>query len=75
MIKEQQITLKQYDELHLINKGYGSSSILLFEEVCLLIDEYKPNSICKRILIKKISKKYPGINCLMYDPCIKELAN
>jgi hypothetical protein len=45
MIKEQQILLKQYEEIHLINKGYGSSSISLFEEVCLLIEEYKPNSI------------------------------
>lgn len=31
IIKEQQILLKQYEELHLINRGYGSSSISLFE--------------------------------------------
>jgi hypothetical protein len=79
IIKEQQILLKQYEELHLINRGYGSSSISLFEEVSLLIEAYKPNSILdygcgKGILIKKISKKYPRINCIMYDPCIKEIS-
>ena len=69
--------IEQYKKLHYNQLNFGNSSAKYIDEVSLMINFLKPNTILdygcgKGALIDAISKKYPHIEVLGYDPAIPE---
>lgn len=71
--------IKQYQQLHQDDPSYGSTSLKFIDEVSVMIDALKPESILdygcgKGTLIAEIERRYPEITCHRYDPSIPEYA-
>lgn len=72
--------IKQYQQLHQEDPSYGSTSLKFIDEVSVMIDALKPESILdygcgKGTLIGEIERRYPAITCHRYDPSIPEYAS
>ncbi|OIQ49242.1 Methyltransferase domain protein [Pseudodesulfovibrio hydrargyri] len=65
--------LRQYKELHSESKGYGTSSLAFFDEVCDIIKNKKVASVLdygcgKGLLSDALAKEFPDIVFYRYDP-------
>jgi SAM-dependent methyltransferase len=71
--------IRQYQQLHQDDPSYGSTSLKFIDEVSVMIDALKPESVLdygcgKGTLIAEIERRYPEITCHRYDPSIPEYA-
>ncbi|MCV6598921.1 MAG: class I SAM-dependent methyltransferase [Alphaproteobacteria bacterium] len=69
--------INQYEELHNSKEDFGTSSLSFIEEICFIINIYKPKTILdygcgKGVLADKLQEIYKNKKIYKYDPAIKE---
>lgn len=69
--------IEAYSKLHSSNEYFGTSNIMLLEEISLIIDFLKPKIVLdygcgKNLLCKALQVRYPHIKFYGYDPAIEE---